>query len=256
MVLVPGTLEALGLTTIRIGAAVLSSPLLGVGYGFSGMKVALVTVLSLVVFAAFGAPLEIVPDGATFVILSLREILIGLFLGFILQVGLLSVQMGGELIGHEMGMFMARQVDPDTGVGVAIVSKVYENFFLLALLSLNGHHLLVRAMGESLGHAPIGVAEASGGLAAVAQRMVGQMFAAGIAFAAPVMIFLVLTSLLIGLLSRAVPQLNILELSFTLRILLALTAMYLFAPLLEPAMGQLYEGFSRWLGTALRALGA
>jgi len=256
MELAPGTLEALGLTTVRVGTAVLASPLLGFGYGFSGMKIALVAVLSFVIFAAFGEPLPFQPDGPTFAFLALREMLIGFFLGFIFQATLLSVQMGGELIGNEMGMFMARQVDPDTGIGVAIVSKVYENFFLLALLSLNGHHMIVRAMGDSLAHAPIGVAQPTGSLGEVATRLVGQMFGAGIAFAAPVMIFLMLTSLLIGLLSRAVPQLNIMELSFTLRIILALVAMYLFAPLLETAMSQLHEAFSRWLGTALSALGA
>lgn len=253
--LFPGTIEALGLTTLRVGSAVLATPVLGLGYGFSGMKVALTVALSFALFAAFGAPLAFQPDGATFAILALRELLIGFFLGFILQAGLLSVQMGGELIGHEMGMFMARQVDPDTGVGVAIVSKVYENFFLLALLALNGHHVMVRAIGDSLERAPVGVLQPVVGLGQVAQQLIGQMFAAGIAFAAPVMIFLMLTSLLIGLLSRAVPQLNILELSFTLRIGLALLAMYLFAPLLEPAMRQLYDGFTRGLGAALDALG-
>ena len=82
------------------------------------------------------------------------------------------------------------------------------------------------------------------------------MFSAGIVFAAPVMVFLMLVSLLIGLLSRAVPQLNVLEVGFTLRVSVAMLAMFLFAPLLEPAMMRLYEGLILWLDRGLDALEA
>jgi flagellar biosynthetic protein FliR len=73
-------------------------------------------------------------------------------------------------------------------------------------------------------------------------------------FAAPVTVVLVLVSLLIGLLARAVPQLNVLEVGFTLRILVALLAMLAFAPLLAPALGALYESLDAGLETVLGSL--
>ena len=63
-----------------------------------------------------------------------------------------------------------------------------------------------------------------------------------------------LVSILIGLLARAVPQMNVLEIGFTLRISAALLAMYLFAPLLEPALRVLYERLDSGLTGFLEVL--
>ena len=65
------------------------------------------------------------------------------------------------------------------------------------------------------------------------------VFSAGIVFAAPVMIFLMLVSLLMGLLARAVPTLNVLEIGFTMRVIVALGAMFVFT--IPLAVGLLYE---------------
>jgi len=67
-------------------------------------------------------------------------------------------------------------------------------------------------------------------------------------------VLLVLVSLLIGLLARAVPQLNVLEVGFTLRIMVALVAMFAFAPLLAPAMEGLYLALDGGLAEVLEAL--
>ena len=69
-----------------------------------------------------------------------------------------------------------------------------------------------------------------------------------------VMIFLVLVSLLIGILARAVPTLNVLEVGFSIRVMVSLFAMFLFAPLLEPAMSGLQVEFISWLDRGLDAL--
>jgi len=69
-----------------------------------------------------------------------------------------------------------------------------------------------------------------------------------------VLVLLFLVSLVIGLLARAVPQLNVLEVGFTLRIAAALVAMYAFAPLLAPAMERLYGAMAVGLDGVLAAL--
>ncbi len=257
MVLPDGTLEGFGLILIRTSALVLTAPILGYGSGFSGYKVGLIFTLSWVLYAVAGEPLA--PGYAepiTYGMLAVREIVIGVFLGFILHLVILAVRVTGELIGHEMGFMVARQVDPASGIRTPLITSVYENLFILALLTLNGHHWLIRSLGSSLERAPVGELSLGRGLAPTIQRMFGEMFSAGIVFAAPVMIFLMLVSILIGLLSRAVPQLNVLEVGFTMRVSVAMLAMFLFAPLLEPAMMRLYEGLVLWLDRGLDALEA
>ena len=84
-------------------------------------------------------------------------------------------------------------------------------------------------------------------MAPTAIAMFGEMFRAGIVFAAPVMVFLTIVSAMIGLLARAVPALNVLEIGFTLRVIVALVAMFVFAPLTGPALDSLHQDFLRWL---------
>jgi flagellar biosynthetic protein FliR len=250
--LVP-TLSAFGLVLVRTSALVVSTPMLGSGTGFAGHRIGLIFFLSLLLYAVCGAP-PVAAEPILLGALALREVLIGIFLGLSLHMVLLAVRVAGELVGQEMGFLVARQVDPTSGVATGLVTSLYENVFLMVLLALNGHHWLLRSLQRSFDLAPIGHLTLGGRLVPTAQAMFAEMFRAGIVFAAPVMVFLLLVSLLIGLLARAVPALNVLEVGFTLRVLVALGAMFLFAPLLEPALRALHADFLRWLERGRAAL--
>ena len=240
------------LVLARTGALVVASPVLGQGTGFAGYRVALIAFLSLLLFTALGAPVTVAPTELA--LMAVREVVIGIFLGFMLHLVLLAVRVAGELVGQEMGFLVARQVDPTSGVASTLVTNLYENVFLLVLLALDGHHWLLRSLERSFAFAPIGSVHLGERVGPTAIAMFAEMFRAGIVFAAPVMVFLVIVSVLIGLLSRAVPGLNVMEVGFTLRVLVALGAMFLFAPLLGPAMRHLHQDLLRWLERGLTAL--
>lgn len=250
-----GAIEVFGLVLARTAAVVLSAPLLGAGTGFSGFKVALVVGVAAVLAPVVWEPLGPVAPVA-YGLMVLHEVLVGLFLGFLLQLVLLVVRVAGQLVGQEMGFMIARQVDPATGIDTPLITSVYETLFVLALLSLNGHHWLLASLGRSFDHAPLGELALAPTVTATVQSMFGEMFRAGIVFAAPVMVFLMLVSILIGLLSRVVTHLNVLEIGFTLRVGMALCAMFLFAPLLEPALEGLQRDLGAWLDRGLEALGS
>ena len=240
------------LVLARTGALVLAAPVLGQGTGFSGYRVGLIFFLSLLLFAVTGAPVDAPPIELG--LMALREVMIGIFLGFLLQLVLLAVRVAGELVGQEMGFLVARQVDPSNGVSSTLVTNLYENLFLLVLLALDGHHWLLRSLERSFAFAPLGRITLGKSMAPTAITMFAEMFRAGLVFAAPVMVFLMLVSLVIGLLARAVPGLNVMEVGFTLRVLVALGALFVFAPLMEPAMRHLHQDLLRWLERGLTAI--
>ncbi len=253
--LVPGTLEALGLYLVRTSTMVLASPVFLMGAGFSGYKVALIAILTGVLYSVSGAPLAGEVDGLIFGAMAIRELMIGLSIGFVLQLALLAVKVAGQITGHEMGFAIASQIDPDTGVQVPLITRIWENIFLVGLLAVDGHHWLIRALSESFRRAPVGRVEFEHGLTDVVRDLFGAMFRAGLTFAAPVIVLLTLVSILIGLLTRAVPYLNVLELSFSIRVLLGLFSIFLFAPLLEPVLMLLYQEMQLWIDRGLLALG-
>lgn len=232
----PGLIEGFGLYLARTSALVLGAPLFGTGSNFTGYKIGLIALVALVLFAAGGRPLEGPVDPWVYGALCLREVLIGLFLSFVLHLAVLAVRVAGEIIGHEMAFNMANISDPATGIQTPLVTHLYETLFFLGFLAVNGHHWLFLALERSFQRAPIGVMELGEGMLAYATTLFGEMFRAGLTFAAPVLALLMMVSVLIGLLARAVPQINVIEMGFTLRISVGLLAMFLFAPLLSPAM--------------------
>ena len=250
----PGAIATFGLVLVRTSAMVLTAPMIGDASGFSGYKVGLIGALSLLAMTTLDAPLEEPVGPVAFGAMAMREALIGLSIGFVLQAVLLAVRVAGEMIGHEMAFNMSTLVDPATGINTPLITKIHEGLFFLGLLAVDGHHFLMRALFESYGRAPVGEVVLDPGVVQVARSLFSNMFAAGLTLAAPVLVLLVLVSLLIGLLARAVPQLNVLEVGFTLRIVVALVAMFAFAPLLAPAMEGLYLALDGGLAEVLAAL--
>lgn len=253
------TLEAFGLYLARTAALVVAAPLIGSASSFSGYKIGLIFAVALLMFLATGLPVEALAGGVgpiQYGAFVLRELVIGVFLAFLLQAVVLAVRVASELIGHEMGFSLANIVDPIQGVNVPLVARTYETLFFLALLAMNGHHWMFRALAESYERAPIARMPVEAGLTTVALQMFTQMFAAGVTFAAPILVLLTLVSALIGLLARAVPQLNMIEFGFNMRITVGLGAMFVFAPALTPAMERLLHELMRGLDEGLAALGA
>lgn len=236
MFLPDGIFEAFGLMVVRTSTLVLAAPLLGTGATFSGYKVALIAILSFVLFLALGAPVVTDVTPIELGVLALREVLIGLSLAFMLHAVLLAVMVASELVGHEMAFSMSRQVDPASGANLPLIGRINEICFFMALLAVNGHHWLIRALLESARRAPLGEMHFNVALPRLVLQQFTQLFTAGLTFAAPMLVLLTLVSLVIALLARAVPHINVMEFSFTLRVGGGLLALYLFAPTLEPAL--------------------
>jgi len=249
-------LEAFGLYLLRTSALVLASPLLGTGTGFAGYKIALILGVSVVLFMSGGQALEAEAGALGYSVMCFHEVLVGLFLAFVLQMVLLAIRVAGELIGVEMAFNMASIVDPGTGINTPLITQIYEAVFFLGLLAVNGHHWLLRALESSFIRAPIGGI----GLETEAVEMIldlfERMFMAGITFAAPILFLLVLVSVLVGFLSRLVPQINVMEVGFSLRVAVGMVAILVFSPFLAPTMNTLFEELMGGLDRCLDALEA
>lgn len=250
-----GVLLAFGLYLTRCSAFVLAAPLYGSASGFSGYKVGMIGTLSVVFYGLWGEPLVMEGPPFEYLLFMFREALIGFFLAFVLQAVVIALRVAGELIGQAMGLNISSQVDPVSGINTPLITRLYEAFFYISFLSIDGHHGLLRAVGRSFECAPVGRADFDAPLTEFVGTLFSQLFNAGLTFAAPVMVILVLVTVLSGLLARAVPQLNVLELSFTLRVAFALIAMLIFAPMIAPALSSLFEQLDAALEGALFVMG-
>ena len=166
------------------------------------------------------------------ILMSVVELLTGLCLGFLTRIFFFAVSMAGELISVAMGLGQAQMFNPLVGN----MGNAMEQFFVfvatLLYLTINGHHHLIHALTESFKLIPLAHTNLStnGFLSIVESAQ--QFFVLGIKISSPVVISMMLVQVGVGLLSRAVPQINVLTTSASITTALGFLVLFISLPLI------------------------
>jgi len=208
------------------------------------IKVITVLMITLVCFPTLSVTLPQMPaDAFSLALLAFSEVMIGLTLGFTTQIIFAAVEFSGQIIGMQMGLTISSIIDPSRGVQVQIMSVVQTLFAALMFLSLNIHHLFIRAIMDSFRVVPLGGWHLSGELVNFLVMRTADIFIIGIRLAAPVMVALLLTTVALGIMARAFPQMNIFMISLPLNVGLGLVilgmTLTIFFHVLEVSFGHL-----------------
>ena len=146
------------------------------------------------------------------------EIAIGVVIGLSAAVLVQAVGLAGEVMSMQMGLSIAPALAPVPEMEVVGVGPITTMLAVLIYLGLGGHLMLLRALADSLHTLPPGAGIVFTGGGHVATALAGQLFSCAASVAAPVMVALLLTNIALAILSRAVPQLNAMMVSFPLTI--------------------------------------
>ena len=187
------------------------------------MKLGLAVATALVLFPLMAPHTPQVDFTLTgFGLLMVNEVLLGALIGLVAQLVFTAVSFGGTVIGYQMGFAAANIFDPQTTQQLSLMSQFINILALLAFLALDGHHFFFRVIVESYQLLPPGPLDFSGGAVATLMRLGSHMFVLGVKFSAPVLALLLITNIVLGILARVFPQLNVFMLSFPLNIGIAL----------------------------------
>jgi flagellar biosynthesis protein FliR len=240
-------LPALMLSSIRPGAAFLAAPIFGL--------VQVPVLLRLILALAVGVPSNmaaniVLPDGGLAslagALLIGDEVLIGLALGFALQTGFAAASIAGELIGNAMGLSLATTIDPLNGGGAPALSQAMSILTTLLFLSIDGHLAFVTVVIDSYRTIPLGAALLSwAGINGIGVSGVA-MFAGGMTLGLPVVTGVILIQLVMALLARSAPAMNL----FAVGLPAALLGGLVLLAFALPVMGQ---AIVRLLGDGLDA---
>ncbi|MBQ0721739.1 MAG: flagellar biosynthetic protein FliR, partial [Gammaproteobacteria bacterium] len=161
---------------------------------------------------------------------GLQQILIGLIMGFVLQLVFSAVVFAGQGIAYSMGLGFASMVDPATGVSVPVISQFYLVLSTLLFLTLGGHLVLIEMLIESFHTLPIGTEgiERSDLWSVIAWS--SRLFSAGLLMALPAMTSLLMVNVAFGVVTRAAPQLNIFAVGFPITLVLGALLMWITVP--------------------------
>jgi flagellar biosynthesis protein FliR len=183
------------------------------------IKIGLAVMTSLLLFPAMAPYTPKVAFTLTgFGLLIVNEVLLGVMIGLVTQMVFAAISFGGTVIGYQMGFAAANIFDPQTTQQLSLMSQFFNILALLAFLSLDMHHFFFRVIVESYILLPPGYLDFSQGAVQELMRMASHMFVLGVKFSAPILALLLLTNLVLGILARVFPQLNVFMLSFPINI--------------------------------------
>ncbi|PKR78635.1 flagellar type III secretion system protein FliR [Halalkalibacillus sediminis] len=218
-------------------------------------RVGLVITLAWVMYFAVDVPLFIL--NGEFFILFLKELTVGLFLGLVAYIIISAVQIAGGFIDFQMGFAIANIVDPQTGVQSPIVGQYFYTFTLLFLVATNAHHLLLDGIFfsyEYIGftdYIPIG----DESFPTYAIQTFSAMFIIAFQMSIPIVGTLFLVDVALGMIARAVPQVNVFVVGLPLKILVSFLALFVSFGLFSILLTNLFELMFMSMRDLLRVMG-
>ncbi len=212
------------------------------------VKVAM-TVLIAIFFSTI-TPLAIDPQNVSLpeaILLIANEATYGLALGLVVAVMFSVVKLSGRIIERQMGLLMAQIIDPLTGERTQPLGSLLEMIFVILFLSANGHHLFLLIISRSYEAFPAGSIPTMPVLATGVIRAGSTMFLASLRLAAPMLAAFLVLMVVLAVLARIVPEMNILFISMPLRVGLGLLMAAMFLPFINGFVAE----FAEWMGKLL-----
>lgn len=235
-----GVWERLLWPLLRIGAVMMSAPVLGAQFVPARVRLLLAVAMTLALFPVLPAPPVLAVFSAPWFLAVAQQLVVGVAMGFALQLVFEAVLVGGELASYGMGLSFATLADPLNGEDISALSQLFLVLATLLFLALDGHHVLILAMADSYRTLPVGQGLPPD-LPMKLVQFAGQTFSGGLAIALPAVIALLVVNLSFGFVSRAAPSLNLFSIGFPLTLLFGLVVLALTLPALQSGLNAALE---------------
>ncbi len=201
----------------RMSGLMLAAPVFGSREVPPQIRALLAFALSLVILPTQWSALVSVPSSLVELVLLIGgELLVGFTLGLGVMTLFAGVQIGGQIVSQTGGISAADIFNPGFDINVPIISQFYYMFAMAVFLLIGGHQQVMAALLDTFQSLPPGAATVTDSVVESVVRLITQSFALGVRTAAPATTALLLATLVLGLVGRTLPQLNLMALGFGL----------------------------------------
>ena len=241
---------------VRTAAILMTLPLIGTRIVPMRVRAALAFAIALV-FAPMVA-VDFEPDWLVPLKLAIglgTELLIGVVLGFATRLLFAAVEIAGTVMGYQVGFGVAVQLDPVNQVETPVIGTFLVVLASLLYFAVDGHHLILMALGSSFVLIPPFSGHLHPSLLTDGTQLMQNTFLLGLKLATPLMVSTVLVYLVLGILGRVIPQMNVLFLGFPLTISIGLLVLGFGLPLFALLFQQSILGLEGVLMDLLQEMG-
>ncbi|WP_129135823.1 flagellar biosynthetic protein FliR [Luteimonas sp. YGD11-2] len=237
-----GMIGTLLWTALRVGALLMAIPLIGTRAIPARIRVMAALVISLALAPLLPAPPAFSGFDAATVLSVARELAVGAAMGFMLRLVFEAGALAGELISQGTGLSFAQMSDPLRGVNSGVISQWFYLAFGLLFFAANGHLALIALLVHSYEALPIGTALPDvRATLEIAPQFFSLVLRGAVTLALPVMVAMLAINLAFGVLSRAAPALNPIQLGLPVSVLVGLFLIAMLAGEMGPPVQRLYD---------------
>ncbi len=222
----------------RVAALLAIAPVIGGSQVPMRIRAGLAVLLALLLMPLAGEAPAIDPLSAQGVLLIGKEMLIGLAMGFTLLVVFNAIILAGENIAMTMGLGFAVMSDPQNGMQLPVIGQFYSIVGTLLFLAFNGHHALLELLAESFSGIPLDQAPEVAVFWSLLE-WAGILFRGAVSVALPTVAALLSVNLVMGVMTRAAPQMNIFSVGFPVTMSVGFLLMMLTLPAFMPVFESL-----------------
>jgi flagellar biosynthetic protein FliR len=245
---------AFALVLLRVSAFVIAWPVFSVYSVPNHLKVLLALILSMLMFptivrTGLGAHI-----GDEIIFLAGKEVMVGLCLGFITRLFFFAFSIGGNLASTYMGLSAASMFNPSLGNQSTTLETFYLTTATLMFLALNGHHVFLEGLAKSFEVLPLSMNSLHAGVFGEAGTFVQEVMIIGVKISAPVMIAIFVINMFMGILGRAVPQINVLVTSLPINVMAGFIVIMATIPVLVPETEYVMNSLAENLFRMMKAL--
>jgi flagellar biosynthetic protein FliR len=215
---------------MRVSAMLVAAPVFNSRQTPARLRIGIAVIVTWLLLPVIPAPPVVDLFGPEAFLIALQQILIGVMMGFMVQMVFVALVFGGQTLAYSMGLGFASMMDPQNGVQVPVVAQLYILTSTLLFLAMDGHLLLLEILAQSFSTFPVAV---DGLGRSAVEQVVGwgsRMFAGGLLIALPAVAVLLLANLGMGIITRAAPQLNIFAVGFPMTILIGFLMLWITLP--------------------------
>ncbi|MEM7081981.1 MAG: flagellar biosynthetic protein FliR [Pseudomonadota bacterium] len=227
---------------IRIMGMIMVAPIFSASMVLPRIRILISVALTLILVPLIPAPPAIDPLSINGGLVAAQQLLIGIGMGFALQIVFDALILGGQAAAMSMGLGFAIAVDPARGVNVPVVSQYFMVLATLAFLAIDGHIMIIDTLAQSFFVLPIGET----GLAPRSFQQLAywgsQIFVGAVKIALPAMAALMIVNLAFGVISRAAPTLNLFAVGFPITMVLGFVILMVSVPNIVGVFVSLLEG--------------
>ncbi|MBO6514649.1 MAG: flagellar biosynthetic protein FliR [Phycisphaerales bacterium] len=190
-------------------------------------------------------------DTVQLVPLLFSELLVGISIGLIAAMPLYAMQMGGFVMGYQVGLSLAESFNPELDSNGSVLGLLLFYMAVFIFIGLGGFELLFLALADSFHTAPIGMFTAQDVPLEMFVEVITSGFELAIRVASPVIAAVAMSQVAMGLVMKTMPQVNIMSIGFAIQILTGLILLMLMINVMGTVAGEeidrVMDGLSLWI---------